>query len=301
MRATLTNRGGQILLSGAFPSSILLHRSRMDEKTDQRKKTCQAQGPCPRPKPDGQRREKEQDKRSVEKEKTGRRHSGDYQDNVQPSPEPGIRCPGKQKADRGGNRSHSASIFEPWRFRDPRHSSTQSLLPSDKLRYAPGSGIAPEDVPSRVCSLDSARPQGGRPNDAGKDNVGGVTTRHLRRRLLVVYIHGFMGDTTSFRSFPAHVHGYLSQRLSDTHVVHTKIYPRYKTYRKLRFAAAEFSRWLEPNVDDNTDVVLVGHSMGGMTAADVVLLVSLAALIFSPLPATSFVIIIHCAAQISDV
>ncbi|KAI0840105.1 hypothetical protein F5Y06DRAFT_286006 [Hypoxylon sp. FL0890] len=95
-----------------------------------------------------------------------------------------------------------------------------------------------------------------------------------RRKLLVVYIHGFMGSDASFQSFPAHVHRYLKIALSDTHVIHSKIYPRYKTYKALDVARDNFSLWLTPHESPTTDVVLVGHSMGGLLAADVALMPS---------------------------
>lgn len=98
-------------------------------------------------------------------------------------------------------------------------------------------------------------------------------TADSRRRLLIIYIHGFMGNNSSFRSFPAHVHNFLRDLLAETHVVHTKIYPRYKTYKSIDVARDNFSAWLAPHESDTTDVVLVGHSMGGLLAADVVLLV----------------------------
>ncbi|KAI0023591.1 hypothetical protein F4780DRAFT_56999 [Xylariomycetidae sp. FL0641] len=115
-------------------------------------------------------------------------------------------------------------------YRDPRSSSSQSLLPEYEGRE--------------------------------------------RRKLLIVYVHGFMGNETSFQSFPAHVHRYLKLALSDTHVIHTKIYPRYKTYKAIEVARDNFSRWLAPHESPTTDVVLVGHSMGGLLAADVVLMPS---------------------------
>ncbi|KAL8321127.1 hypothetical protein RB597_007414 [Gaeumannomyces tritici] len=92
-----------------------------------------------------------------------------------------------------------------------------------------------------------------------------------RRILLAIYVHGYMGKDSSFRSFPAHVHDLLKFSLSS-HAIHTKIYPRYKTYRYIDVAAENFSRWLEPHESPDTDVVLIGHSMGGLLAADVVLL-----------------------------
>ena len=95
-----------------------------------------------------------------------------------------------------------------------------------------------------------------------------------RRTLLIVYIHGFMGNDSSFRSFPAHVHSYLRTALAESHVIHSKIYPRYKTYKAIEVARDNFSSWLEPHESPTTDVILVGHSMGGLLAAEVVLMVS---------------------------
>ncbi|KAH6875596.1 hypothetical protein BKA58DRAFT_409914 [Alternaria rosae] len=92
-----------------------------------------------------------------------------------------------------------------------------------------------------------------------------------RRRLMLVFIHGFMGNETSFRSFPAHVHNLVTITLAETHVVHTKIYPRYKSRDSLEIARDNFSRWLAPHEDQWTDVVLLGHSMGGLLAADIAL------------------------------
>lgn len=93
------------------------------------------------------------------------------------------------------------------------------------------------------------------------------------RTLLVVYIHGFMGNKSSFRSFPAHVHSLLKGLLGETHAIHTKIYPRYKTYKSIKVACDNFSKWLAPHESPTTDVVLLGHSMGGLLAAEAVLLV----------------------------
>ncbi|KAF2635748.1 hypothetical protein P280DRAFT_493551 [Massarina eburnea CBS 473.64] len=113
--------------------------------------------------------------------------------------------------------------------RDPRSSSTQSLVP------------------------ESADREG-------------------RRRLLLVYIHGFQGNETSFRSFPAHVHNLVTITLGDSHVVHTKIYPKYQSRYAIEKARDNFSAWLTPHEDQWTDVILLSHSMGGLIAADVALL-----------------------------
>lgn len=81
-----------------------------------------------------------------------------------------------------------------------------------------------------------------------------------------------MGNESSFRSFPAHVHNLLTVLLAETHVVHTKVYPRYRSRRNISFARDDFSKWLEPHESSTTDVVLLGHSMGGLLSAEVVLL-----------------------------
>ena len=92
-----------------------------------------------------------------------------------------------------------------------------------------------------------------------------------RRILLLIYIHGFLGDQTSFQSFPAHVHNLLTPALAATHVVYTKIYPRYKSRKNISFARDAFSNWLAPHESSTTDIILVGHSLGGILAAEVVL------------------------------
>lgn len=81
-----------------------------------------------------------------------------------------------------------------------------------------------------------------------------------------------MGTETSFQSFPAHVHNVLSATMAESHVVYSKIYPRYKSRKQISFAGEEFSQWLAPHADRTTDVILLGHSMGGLLSADVILL-----------------------------
>lgn len=46
-------------------------------------------------------------------------------------------------------------------------------------------------------------------------------------------------------------------------------------YRAIHVARDAFSSWLQPHESPTIDVVLVGHSMGGLLAADVALIVSL--------------------------
>jgi len=67
--------------------------------------------------------------------------------------------------------------------------------------------------------------------------------RHYRRTLLNVFIHGFLGNESSFQNFPVHIHNLLTATLAETHLVHTKIYPRYKSRKAIDFARDDFSAW----------------------------------------------------------
>ena len=72
------------------------------------------------------------------------------------------------------------------------------------------------------------------------------TSRNDNRRiLLLVFVHGFMGDETSFQNFPAHLHNLLSVLLADSHVVHTKVYPRYHSRNAVKKASQDLSQWYE--------------------------------------------------------
>lgn len=81
-----------------------------------------------------------------------------------------------------------------------------------------------------------------------------------------------MGNETSFRSFPAHVHNLVTVKLAKSHVVHTKIYPKYKSRKHIEFARDGFGEWLRPHEGPDVDVILLGHSMGGILSAEVALL-----------------------------
>ncbi|CAG7935797.1 unnamed protein product [Penicillium nalgiovense] len=97
---------------------------------------------------------------------------------------------------------------------------------------------------------------------------GGYQTTE-KRRLLLIYIHGFMGSEASFLDLPLHVHDLLTVSLAESHVVYTRMYPRYKSQGEMQVAVNQFSAWLSPHEADDLDVILLGHSLGGILAADV--------------------------------
>ncbi|PWY91872.1 hypothetical protein BO94DRAFT_617518 [Aspergillus sclerotioniger CBS 115572] len=99
-----------------------------------------------------------------------------------------------------------------------------------------------------------------------------TTEETCKRRLLLIYIHGFMGSEASFGDFPAHVHSSLKEVLDESHVIYTRIYPRYKSRGEISMAVENFRAWLSPHIADDLDVILLGHSLGGIVAADVALL-----------------------------
>jgi len=115
----------------------------------------------------------------------------------------------------------------------PRNSSSILTPPppaySDVQSKSPYSGFALAENDPRSSSTQSLVP------DEGE--------RHDRRTLLLIYIHGFMGNETSFQSFPAHVHNLVSITLAESHVVHTKLYPRYKSRRTVDQVSEDFSKW----------------------------------------------------------
>ncbi|KAF2713052.1 hypothetical protein K504DRAFT_369020 [Pleomassaria siparia CBS 279.74] len=139
------------------------------------------------------------------------------------------------------------------------------LPPRSQSAYTPA---APPAADPSLASMASHDPRSSSTQSLVPDPA---TQNTGRRTLLLVYIHGFMGNETSFQSFPAHVHNLVTITLADSHIVHTKIYPRYRSRRALEVARDDFSKWLAPHETPWTDVMLLGHSMGGLLAADITL------------------------------
>ncbi|KAF8460522.1 hypothetical protein BDZ91DRAFT_739044 [Kalaharituber pfeilii] len=166
---------------------------------------------------------------------------------------------------------------------DPRTRSTQSIPPVPPPHNPPLPSEQSKRLQQHPQELYIAHPPSPPPQGPRK------------RRLLLIYIHGFLGSTTSFNHFPSHLHNLLTYTLSMScpmYTVHTKVYPRFKTRHPIAEAAEMFSQWLAEFEDEDevpgrrvmnqgrhseevTDVILLGHSMGGLLAGEVVLLPTL--------------------------
>lgn len=146
----------------------------------------------------------------------------------------------------------------------PRMTKTQHDR-SKALYEQPSSSTPTSTSPSRPQPTQTQVLQGHTLSPSSRDDGD-------KPKLLLVFIHGFMGDETSFQSFPIHVHDLVSVLLFDSHAVYTKVYPRYRSKGRVDATARDFSNWLSPHESPDTDVILIGHSMGGILTAEVALL-----------------------------
>ncbi|CDH58013.1 hypothetical protein RO3G_00161 [Lichtheimia corymbifera JMRC:FSU:9682] len=97
-------------------------------------------------------------------------------------------------------------------------------------------------------------------------------------RLLLVFVHGFRGTDTTFKDFPERL-----KAIATSSDVHTIVYPRYKTSGDFNVAVHNLQVWLQDQVKQQQTsmassgqagsvlVVLLGHSMGGLVSAEVIL------------------------------
>lgn len=102
-----------------------------------------------------------------------------------------------------------------------------------------------------------------------------------KKTLLLVFIHGFKGTERTFHSFPRDLQHSLAAQLPGLDVV-TLLFPQYETRGDLKECVARFKEWLQnkvidlevanktpsPTVDPSVHVILCGHSMGGIVAAE---------------------------------
>lgn len=85
----------------------------------------------------------------------------------------------------------------------------------------------------------------------------------------IIYIHGFQGNDTTFRRFPTDLQIYLTTFLDAQHTrfkTRSSLYPTYKSTKPIAHATQNFLEWL--SLQPPSPVILLGHSMGGLLAAD---------------------------------
>ncbi|CAO2651914.1 Nn.00g001970.m01.CDS01 [Neocucurbitaria sp. VM-36] len=106
----------------------------------------------------------------------------------------------------------------------------------------------------------------------------------MRKTILLCFIHGFKGGDETFRQFPSHLKALLQHALPKVTIL-TITYPQFETRGDLTECVARFREWLEnkvidlevanstpsPTIDPSVRTILVGHSMGGIVAAETLL------------------------------
>ncbi|KAK7186092.1 hypothetical protein DPSP01_000693 [Paraphaeosphaeria sporulosa] len=106
----------------------------------------------------------------------------------------------------------------------------------------------------------------------------------MKKTLLLCFIHGFKGSDGTFRTFPSHLKALLQHALPKVTVL-AITYPQYETRGDLRECVGRFKEWLQdkvidlevangtpsPTVDPSVHTILIGHSMGGIVAAETLL------------------------------
>ncbi|KAK8082422.1 hypothetical protein PG996_001203 [Apiospora saccharicola] len=106
----------------------------------------------------------------------------------------------------------------------------------------------------------------------------------MKKTLLLCFIHGFQGGDDTFGTageFTEHLAALLSAELPKVEI-RTLVYPKFETRGDLHECVARFRDWLlnkvidlevaagtpSPTVDPGVRTVLIGHSMGGIVAAE---------------------------------
>ncbi|KAK5167751.1 uncharacterized protein LTR77_007450 [Saxophila tyrrhenica] len=106
----------------------------------------------------------------------------------------------------------------------------------------------------------------------------------MKKTLLLVFLHGFKGSDHTFNNFPSDLRALLAHTLPNIDILSIQ-YPQYETRGDLKECVARFKEWLQnkvidlevangtpsPTVDPSVHVILCGHSMGGIVAAETLL------------------------------
>ncbi|KAF2502167.1 hypothetical protein BU16DRAFT_611870 [Lophium mytilinum] len=117
----------------------------------------------------------------------------------------------------------------------------------------------------------------------------------MKKTLLLCFIHGFKGGDDTFGNFPSHLKAILQHALPKVEVL-AITYPKFETRGDLKECVARFKEWLQnkvidlevasstpsPTVDPSVHTILIGHSMGGIVAAETLLSITREQPIHSP-------------------
>ncbi|KAG4441256.1 hypothetical protein IFR05_003247 [Cadophora sp. M221] len=109
----------------------------------------------------------------------------------------------------------------------------------------------------------------------------------MKKTLLLCFIHGFKGGDDTFGGFPEHLRALVSHALPKVDV-RAIIYPKFETRGDLAECVSRFRDWLlekvidievssstpSPTIDPSVHTILIGHSMGGIVAADTLLAIT---------------------------
>ncbi|CZR57231.1 uncharacterized protein PAC_07121 [Phialocephala subalpina] len=122
----------------------------------------------------------------------------------------------------------------------------------------------------------------------------------MKKTLLLCFIHGFKGGDDTFGGFPEHLRALVSHALPKIEV-RAIVYPKFETRGDLAECVSRFRDWLlekvidieverhtpSPTVDPSVHTILIGHSMGGIVAADTILALTSDKAVFSSRPSSS--------------
>ncbi|KAF1981582.1 hypothetical protein K402DRAFT_342064 [Aulographum hederae CBS 113979] len=109
----------------------------------------------------------------------------------------------------------------------------------------------------------------------------------MKKTLLLCFIHGFKGGDNTFERFPQDLRAIVSHALPKVSV-RVIVYPKFDTRGDLHECVARFKEWLQnkvidletanrtpsPTINPSVHTILVGHSMGGIVAAETLIAIT---------------------------